>query len=86
MMHSAVAAELWEELRRFVGGADRAEAAEILVSVLINNDEDPEDIRTAFKGDADIRAALEEYLDDTGDDPDDEELDGYLEDIDDPDY
>ena len=85
-MHSAVAAELWEELRRFVGGADRAEAAEILVSVLINNDEDPEHIRTAFKGDADIRAALEEYLDDTGDDPDDEELDGYLEDIDDPDY
>ena len=85
-MHSAVAADLWEELRRFVGGADRAEAAEILVSVLINNDEDPEDIRTAFKGDADIRAALEDYLDDTGDDPDDQELDGYLEDIDDPDY
>ena len=86
MMHSAVAAEIWDELRRFVGGGDRSEAAEILVSVLINNDEDPEDIRTAFKGDADIRAALEEYLDDTGDDPDDEELDGYLEDIDDPDY
>ena len=85
-MHSAVAADLWEELRRFVGGADRAEAAEILVSVLINNDEDPEDIRTAFKGDVDIRAALEGYLRDTGDDVDDEELDAYLEDIDDPDY
>ena len=85
-MHSAVAADLWEELRRFVGGADRAEAAEILVSVLINADEDPEDIRTAFKGDTDIRAALDEYLDDNSDDPDDEELDAYLEDLDDPDY
>ena len=36
-MHSTVAAEIWDELRRFVGGADRAEAADVLVSVLINN-------------------------------------------------
>lgn len=86
MMHSAVAAEIWDELRRFVGGGDRSEAAEILVSVLINNDEDPEDIRAAFKGDSDIRAALQEHLDQDPGDPDDEELDGYLEDIDDPDY
>ena len=86
-MHSGVAAELWEELRRFVGGGDRAEAAEILVSVLINNDEDPEDIRSAFKGDPDVRAALQEYLDsDNTDSEDDDELDHYLDDIDDPDY
>lgn len=86
MMHSPIAAELWTELRRFVGGADRAEAAEILVSILINNDEDPEDIRTAFKGDADIRQALSEYLDNDAADPDDEEAEDYLDDIDDPDY
>jgi hypothetical protein len=86
MMHSAVAADIWEELRRFVGGGDRSEAAEILVSVLINNDEDPEDIRTAFKGDSDVRAALQDYLDTDPADPDDEELDDYLDDIDDPDY
>lgn len=85
-MHSAVAAEIWDELRRFVGGADRSEAAEILVSVLINNDEDPEDIRAAFKGDTDVRAALQDYLDTDPADPDDEEMDGYLDDIDDPDY
>ena len=84
MMHSAVAAEIWDELRRFVGGGDRAEAAEILVSVLINNDEDPESIRQAFKGDADIRQALTEYLD--SDSGDDEDADDYLEDLDDPDY
>ena len=85
MTHSTVASEIWGELRRFVGGGDRAEAAEILVSVLINNDEDPESIRQAFKGDADIRAALQDYVDqDSESDEDDEE--DYLEDLDDPDY
>lgn len=84
-MNSPVAAELWSELRRFVGGGDRAEAAEIMVSILINNDEDPEDIRQAFKGDPDVRQALQEYLDSDSDD-EDEDLDGYLEDLDDPDY
>jgi hypothetical protein len=74
-MHAHVAAEIWEELRRFVGGADRGEAAEILVSVLINADEDPEDIRSAFRGDSDVRRALQEYLDTDHDedDPDDDE-------------
>jgi hypothetical protein len=84
-MHSQVTAELWSELRRFVGGADRAEAAEIMVSVLINNDEDPEDIRTAFRGDTDIRNALQEYLDTDTDSNEDEE-DDYLDGIDHPDY
>jgi len=85
MMHSTVAAEIWQELRRFVGGADRSEAAEIMVSILINNDEDPEDIRQAFKGDADIRQALADYRDQ---DPaeEDDDSDEYLDDIDDPDY
>ena len=85
-MHSQVAAEIWSELRRYVGGGDRSEAAEIMVSVLINNDEDPEDIRAAFKGDSDVRAALQDYLAQDPADPDDEEMDGYLDDIDDPDY
>jgi hypothetical protein len=86
MMHSQVTAELWGELRRFVGGADRAEAAEIVVSVLINNDEDPEDIRRAFKGDSDVRQALQEYLDSDSVDSDEDDADEYLDDIEDPDY
>jgi hypothetical protein len=85
MMHSQVTAEVWSELRRFVGGADRTEAAEILVSVLINNDEDPEDIRRAFKGDSDVRLALQEYLD-SDDAHEHDDIDEYLDDIDDPDY
>lgn len=72
MHHSTVASEIWEELRRFVGGGDRAEAAEILVSILINADEDPEDIRAAFRGDSDIRNALQEYLDIDSDSNEDE--------------
>lgn len=84
-MHSQVTAELWDELRRFVGGADRAEAAEIMVSLLINNDEDPEDIRRAFKGDSDVRLALQEYLD-SDDTHEHDDIDEYLDDIDDPDY
>jgi hypothetical protein len=85
MMHSQVTAELWSELRRFVGGGDRAEAAEIMVSVLINNDEDPEDIRQAFKGDSDVRLALQEYLD-SDDANEHDDIDEYLDDMDDPDY
>lgn len=80
-MHSQVAAEIWEELRRFVGGGDRAEAAEILVSILINADEDPEDIRAAFRGDSDIRNALQEYVD-TDHIEEDED---YLDNAEDPD-
>ena len=63
-MHTAVASEIWDELRRFMTSVDRTEAADALVSVLINNDESAEDIREAFKGDADIKAALAGYLDD----------------------
>jgi hypothetical protein len=85
-MHSQVTADIWGELRRFVGGADRAEAAEIMVSVLINHDEDPEDIRAAFKGDADVRQALQEYLDSDSPESDDDDIDEYLDDVDDPDY
>lgn len=58
-----VAAELWGELKRYVNTVDREEAAESVVSVLIDNDHDADEIRTAFKGDADIRRALTGYLD-----------------------
>ena len=83
-MYLSVMSEVWEEIRRYINTVDRTEAAETLVSVLIDNDSDPEDIREAFKGDADVRRALSEYLDTESADSDDE--DDYLEDIEDPDY
>ncbi len=76
--------EVWDEMRRYINTVDRPEAAETLVSVLIDNDSDPEDIREAFKGDADVRRALAEYLDTDRDNEDDEE--DYLDGLDDPDY
>jgi hypothetical protein len=62
-MTSHVASEIWGELKRYVNTVDRAEAAETLVAVLIDHDESAEDIRDAFKGDADVKRALAVYLD-----------------------
>ena len=78
-MSETVASEIWGELKRYVNTVDRDEAAEAVVAILIDNDSDVEDIRTAFKGDADIKRALTAYLDndknyeDDGDDESDEE-------------
>ncbi len=71
-MHSHIANEIWSELKRYVNTVDRSEAAETLVSILIDNDEDPENIRDVFKGDADIKLALTSYLDDNSFDEEEE--------------
>ena len=63
-MHSYIASEIWNELKRYVNTVDREEAAETMVSILIDNDEDPEHIRDVFKHDSDIKRALTNYLDD----------------------
>ena len=70
-----VAYDIWTELRRFLSTPDRAEAADSLVNVLIDNDYDAEDIRSAFKGDADVKRALQSYLDDAEEDTEDYEED-----------
>ena len=72
-MHSNIASEIWDELRRYISVADREEAADLMVTVLINNDEDVADIRSAFGGDADVRRALAAYSQDTDEQEEDEE-------------
>ena len=74
-----VAYDLWTEFRRFLSTPDRAEAADALVNVLIDNDYDAEDIRSAFKGDADVKRALQSYLDDAEEDTE-EDTEDYDED------
>lgn len=74
-MIESIASEIWGELRRFVNTVDREEAAETVVSILIDNDSDPEDIRNAFKGDSDIKRALASYLDQHDNEVDDEDED-----------
>lgn len=62
-MSETIASEIWGELKRFVNTVDRAEAAETVIQILMDNDSDVEDIRNAFKGDSDIKRALTSYLD-----------------------
>ena len=72
-MSEAIASEIWGELKRFVNTVDRAEAAETVIQILMDNDSDVEDIRDAFKGDTDIKRALTAYLDNDKDYADEED-------------
>jgi hypothetical protein len=56
--------EIWDELKRYVNTVDRDEAAETLVSVLIDNDIDADEIKGTFKSDTEVKRALAHYLKD----------------------
>jgi hypothetical protein len=75
--------EVWDELKRYVNIVDRADAAETLVSVLIDNDSDADEIKTVFKSDSEVKKALASYLKDH---EEDEEEDFDDEDDEDEDY
>jgi hypothetical protein len=62
-MSELIASEIWGELKRYISTVDRAEAADTVISILVDNDCDIDDIRNAFKGDSDIKHALSDYLD-----------------------
>ena len=72
-MSEHVAAEIWGELKRYVNTVDRDEAAETLVSVLIDNDADADEIKTVFKSDSEVKRALAHYLKDHEDHEDEDE-------------
>ena len=72
-MSVELANEIWSELKRYVNTVDRAEAAETMVSVLIDNDVSADDIKLAFKSDTEIKRALTSYLKDH-EEEDDEDL------------
>ena len=84
-MSVELAKEIWDELRRYVNPQDRAESAETLVAVLIDNDVSADEIKTVFKTDAEVKRALTSYLkdheeedaDDDYDESDDDEDDDY---------
>ena len=72
-MSQELASEIWSELKRYITTPDVAEAAETLVAVLIDHDIDADDIRDAFKNDADVKRALTSYLDDADEESEEEE-------------
>ena len=67
--------EIWNELKRYVNPQDREEASETLVSVLIDNDVDADEIKSVFKSDSEIKKALASYLKDHEEEEDDEDDD-----------
>ncbi len=80
-----MANEVWQEVKRYVQQQDRADAADALVSVLIDNDVSPEEIKDTFKGDSEVKRALQSYIDDHQDDEDDYD-DDYDDEDEDDDY
>ena len=75
-----IASVIWDELKRYINTVDRAEAAEILVGVLIDNDSSPEDIKSSFKGDPDIKRALADYIEEEEEQLDEDDEDVYDDD------
>jgi hypothetical protein len=71
--------EIWDELKRYVNTVDRAEAAETLVSVLIDNDADADEIKSVFKSDSEVKRALTSYLKDHEEADEDEDYEDDFE-------
>jgi hypothetical protein len=57
-----LANEIWSEIKRYINSMDKAEAAEVLVGILVDNDVGTDEIRSAFKNDSDVKQALKQYL------------------------
>ena len=62
-MTEQLAANLWQEIKRYINPSERADAVETVLSVMIDHDCDPDDIRAAFAGDTEMKRALTAYLD-----------------------
>ena len=75
-----LASVIWEELKRYINTVDRADAAENLVGILVDNDFDPKDIKAAFGNDKDIKNALTSYFEEEEDEEDDVDEEDYYED------
>jgi hypothetical protein len=75
--------EIWDELKRYVNTVDRADAAETLVSVLIDNDADADEIKSVFKSDSEVKRALTSYLKDHEETDEDEDYEDNFEEDDD---
>jgi len=81
-----LAAAVWEELKRYIGPLDRTEAADALVNLLVDSNVDADDIRDAFRGDAEVKKALQGYLDDHDDEEEIDDDDDYEENDEEEDY
>lgn len=74
-MDEYLASIIWEELKRYINTVDRADAAENFVSILVDNDFDPKDIKSAFGNDKDIKNALTSYFEEEEEEEEEEYFD-----------
>jgi hypothetical protein len=81
-MKLATIVEVWHMMKESVVATDRETVAENLVAILIDNDHSAADIRSAFRDDTDVIAALKYHLDDAVGFDEDEEA-AYDDDFDD---
>lgn len=83
-MSVSLVKEVWDELKRHINAVERAEAADALVSVLIDNDVDADEIKSTFKNDTEVKRAVASYIkdhqDEQEDDDEEDEEDGYVDD------
>ena len=76
---------LWDELKRYINVVDRSDAAASLIEMLVEHDYDPEDIKSAFKSDPDVKRAIASYIKDHEEEHNDDEDEDYEEDYDEDD-
>ena len=76
-------AEVWDALRTHIDFNERKDAADTLVSFLIDHNYEAEEIKEAFRGEKEILTALKDYVSEHGVE---EEYEEYEEDIDDDEW
>lgn len=82
-MQLDLVSEAWLSLKGYINPMDRKEAAQSIVSALIDNGVDAEDIQSTFQDDADIRSALSPYLEELDDEDTEDEYNDFEFDDDD---
>jgi hypothetical protein len=88
MTQLTLLAEMWSAVKESVISSDRAQVADNVVSLLVDHDISPEEIRRAFRSEGDIIDALKFHIDDDEswiEDEDEDEIDYTFDDHDDDD-
>ena len=55
-------AEVWDALREHIDMNDRKYAADTLINLLIDNNYEADEIKSAFRGEKEILSALKDYV------------------------
>jgi len=78
-MQAQMISEIWGELKRYINSIDRLEAAESMITIMIEHDFDLEELRKELGHDPDLKRALTAYLDQDHDEAEDVEEEEELD-------